>query len=153
MTEETIHREGRDPDRPVEHEHSDINVRAVLVFAGVLAAVAVVIHVAIWLMMQHFKAEEARADQTAFPLAAGQRGQLQLPPQPIIEGWDPNHQVGLMAEPARGAENADDARLESYGWVDRKTGVVHVPITRAMQMLEEKLNSAPKANAPKGEAK
>lgn len=29
------------------------------------------------------------------------------------------------------------ARLESYGWVDRAGGVVHVPIERAMQLLAE----------------
>jgi hypothetical protein len=158
MTEETIHREGRDPAQPVEHEGSDVNVRAILVFAGALVAVAVVVHVALWLMMEYFKAQEAKLKETEFPLAASQRALRQgEAPRPqadvVIEGFDPKHQVGLLAEPARGAENTDDMRLESYGWVDRKAGIVHVPIERAMQLLEARLKEKSKGDAPKGEAK
>lgn len=29
----------------------------------------------------------------------------------------------------------EDARLHTYGWVDRKAGVVHIPIERAMDLL------------------
>jgi hypothetical protein len=28
-------------------------------------------------------------------------------------------------------------RLDSYGWVDRQKGIVHVPIDRAMEMVEK----------------
>jgi hypothetical protein len=28
-----------------------------------------------------------------------------------------------------------DQRLDSYGWVDRKAGTIHVPIDRAMELL------------------
>jgi hypothetical protein len=30
---------------------------------------------------------------------------------------------------------AEAERLEGYGWVDRKAGVVHIPIERAMDLL------------------
>ena len=33
---------------------------------------------------------------------------------------------------------AEDARLQSYGWVDRDKGIVHIPIDRAMQELVQK---------------
>jgi hypothetical protein len=29
------------------------------------------------------------------------------------------------------------ARLESYGWVDRNAGIIHVPIERAMEQVLE----------------
>lgn len=29
------------------------------------------------------------------------------------------------------------ARLESYGWVDRERGVIHVPVERAMELILE----------------
>ncbi len=34
-------------------------------------------------------------------------------------------------------------RLGSYGWVDRRAGVVHVPIDRAMQLVAEGVRAAP----------
>ncbi len=30
-----------------------------------------------------------------------------------------------------------EARLRSYGWVDRRSGVIHIPVERAMQLLLE----------------
>jgi hypothetical protein len=35
----------------------------------------------------------------------------------------------------------DRSRLESYGWVDRAKGRVHIPIERAMQLEEHTLSS------------
>jgi len=32
---------------------------------------------------------------------------------------------------------AEDRRLSNYGWVDRKTGVVHIPIEEAMRQLAD----------------
>ncbi len=35
-------------------------------------------------------------------------------------------------------ERAKRARLNGYGWVDRKAGRVHIPIALAMQILEQR---------------
>ena len=32
----------------------------------------------------------------------------------------------------------EDAELNSYGWVDRTNGVVHIPITRAMELIAQR---------------
>jgi hypothetical protein len=29
----------------------------------------------------------------------------------------------------------EDARLHTYGWVDKKAGVIHIPIERAMDLV------------------
>jgi hypothetical protein len=40
----------------------------------------------------------------------------------------------------------EEQTLNSYGWVDEKTGVVRVPIERAMQLLAQRgLTTTPKA--------
>jgi hypothetical protein len=31
--------------------------------------------------------------------------------------------------------NAEDARLSGYGWIDRRHGIVHIPISDAMEIL------------------
>jgi len=38
-------------------------------------------------------------------------------------------------EPSRGNWDAKERALESYAWVDRPSGVVHIPIERAMDIL------------------
>ncbi len=42
--------------------------------------------------------------------------------------------------------------LDSYGWVDQKNQIAHIPITRAMEIVAQKglpsQNSAPDASAP-----
>ena len=49
---------------------------------------------------------------------------------------------------------ADDATLTSYGWVDRKSGIVRIPIDRAIDLLAARgLPSKPQApQAPGGGA-
>jgi len=32
----------------------------------------------------------------------------------------------------------EDARLSSYGWVDKNTGIVHVPIDRAIDLIAQR---------------
>jgi hypothetical protein len=41
---------------------------------------------------------------------------------------------------------AERARLSSYGWVDRRQGIVHLPIERAMELLLE--HGVPAREAP-----
>jgi hypothetical protein len=50
---------------------------------------------------------------------------------------------GPLLQPATGddlarARAAEAEHLSSYGWIDRPTGVVHVPIERAMELLLER---------------
>jgi hypothetical protein len=39
-------------------------------------------------------------------------------------------------------------RLESYGWVDREKGIVHLPIERAMELVAQGVRPAPGPGAP-----
>ncbi|MEZ5361889.1 MAG: hypothetical protein R2748_05955 [Bryobacterales bacterium] len=41
-------------------------------------------------------------------------------------------------------------RASSYGWVDRESGVAHIPVERAMDLLLEE-GFPQQENAPKGE--
>jgi hypothetical protein len=48
-------------------------------------------------------------------------------PQPRVETKDKQERLRIEAEQAR--------RLDRYRWVDRKDGIVQIPIERAMQLL------------------
>jgi hypothetical protein len=41
---------------------------------------------------------------------------------------------------------SEEEKLNSYGWVDQNAGVVHIPITRAMELIAQKgLPTTPQA--------
>lgn len=51
-------------------------------------------------------------------------------PQPLLETDERNELNDFRTEEAK--------QLNSYGWVDQKAGVVHIPIERAMQLVAER---------------
>ena len=53
-----------------------------------------------------------------------------MPPEPRLQT---NPRQDLSNLRAR-----EDALLNSYGWVDKNTGVVRIPIERAMQLIVER---------------
>jgi hypothetical protein len=75
-------------------------------------------------MMGYFKAHEPAITAGQANLPATRLKQF---PQPRLEV-----KPGASLVQLRAAENAD---LNSYGWIDRTTGTVRVPIDRAMQLL------------------
>lgn len=69
--------------------------------------------------------------------------QQQLPPEPRLEQ---NPEV----DSARIVEEAN-AQLESYGWVNKRTGTAHIPIDRAMELILER-GVGPQTAQPQGSA-
>jgi len=116
-------------DNPqVHHEHSDVNIKAILTFAVGLLAVAVVIHLLIWVLFRYFEGREARRVERQFPLAAteGQR----LPPEPRLQ-INPREDLRALRE-------AEEQVLTTYGWVDRNAGIVRIPIEEAMKLVVQR---------------
>jgi len=111
----------------VQHEDSDINVRAVVVFAIGLVVVAVAIHLVVWLLFVYFAGRGADAPRL-YPLAetAGQ----QLPPEPRLQ-TNPR-------EDLRELRVREDQELNGYRWVDKNAGVVRIPIAEAMRLTIER---------------
>ena len=112
-------------DNPeVHHEGSDVNVRAILGFGAGLLVAAVLIHFMVWLLFLYLSGREATRDAADYPLAAGQA--TRVPPEPRLQTTP---REDLRALRAREEEN-----LGSYGWVDKTTGVVRIPIDEAMKL-------------------
>jgi hypothetical protein len=47
---------------------------------------------------------------------------------------------------------ADAATLTTYGWNDRAKGIVHIPITKAMELVLPTLNSGARTGTPQAAA-
>ena len=113
------------PDTPeVEHEGSDVNVRAILGFAAGLIVTAAVIHFIVWLLFLYLSGAETTRDTPDFPLAAGQA--TRVPPEPRLQT--------TPREDLRELRAREEEILGSYGWVDKTTGVVRIPIDEAMKL-------------------
>lgn len=74
----------------------------------------------------------------------GERPPLPLPPEVarskvgMVELQQ--FEVAMRGERDRGARRQ---RLESFGWVDRGAGIVHVPIEHAMDLVAKGVRAAP----------
>lgn len=112
------------PSREANHRHegSDINYGAILKIALFMLALAFVIHVALWYQTLLFRATPQKPSAAISPLALGS----QIPPPPRLQG--------NPAEDLAQFRSAQNSILNSYGWVDHKTGIVRIPIDRAMDL-------------------
>jgi len=78
-------------------------------------------------MMRQYRGDEREIESQRPPLFADDRG---LYPEPRLQE---NPSADLIA-----MRKADRAELAAYGWVDRKAGLVKIPIERAMEILARK---------------
>jgi hypothetical protein len=112
----------------VHHETSDINLRGVLVFALGLLITGIIIHLLVWLLFLYFAGRAAAATETQYPLARGHGDRL--PPEPRLQ-TNPR-------EDLRDLRANEDKILNSYGWVDKNTGTVRIPVSEAMKLAVER---------------
>jgi hypothetical protein len=119
------HGELKNPE--VAHEASDVNIRAVIWFVAILVITTVSIHLSMAGLFKLFASMEAKNDPQLSPLMAppGQR-----PPAPELQTtpWTD----------LRDFRQKEEQRLHSYGWVDEKAGVAHLPIDKAKALLLQK---------------
>jgi hypothetical protein len=80
------------------------------------------------LVFGYFATREARLSPPANPLAKSFA--RQVPPEPRLQPDPLKDLLDMHAE--------EDAVLNSYGWVDRKSGIVRIPINRAMELLAQR---------------
>jgi hypothetical protein len=106
------------------HERKDVDVPAIFTIAFLLLLSCIAIFIVVTLLMRYFKAHEP----------AVTAGQVNIPSTRVEEFPQPRLEVkpGAGLAELRAAEDAD---LNSYGWIDRKAGKVRIPIDRAMQLL------------------
>lgn len=108
----------------VAHEHTDVNVRQLLIYTAGLVITCLVCAVIVWGLFIVFERQAAANDPQLSPLAvpAGQ-----LPPVPRL----------VTNEPAalKKQRDMEAATLEQYGWVDQPGGVARLPIAEAKKRL------------------
>jgi hypothetical protein len=108
------------------HEHTDTNVGIIVRFGMWLAISAIVIHIGLGFLFGLFVAQ---SEETAveFPLAGQEH---RLPAAPTLQQFPENEFQDFRLR--------EDAVLRQYGWVNKETGAVRMPIEEAMRLTVER---------------
>jgi hypothetical protein len=122
------------------YERRDANIRALLQFGFWMAVVIAATMVSMDFTLKYFSRE--------MPLGAGPvpfATERQLPPSPRLQVYPHVELKDYCAE--------QQEQVTTYGWVDQRVGVVHIPIDRAMDaLLARGLPSRPAGEVPTGAA-
>ena len=133
----------------VTYEGRDINVGTVvkqLIYLGITIVVSLAICVPILNFLTGLSAEnDAPMPPVRAEMTQPARDAMELPPEPRLQGV-PGHEKDPQQD-LRDKVAADTAANESYGWVDKSSGVAKIPVSEAMKIIAEKAGSSPAAPA------
>lgn len=107
------------PGHEARYAERDENVPAIVLLLCALAVVVAMVLFVLWPVARIGEREVEAPSSEAF--ASGSGPALTISSQEELRS--------LRAE--------EQKRLDSYGWVDRGRGIVHLPIERAMRLLVE----------------
>jgi hypothetical protein len=113
------------PTGPTEGD--GVSYKGLVWFGVILFGTTLVCQVLVWGMFKLFDRQTTRDDVARAALAAP-AGTLPPPPNLLTD------EAGNLSN----FRNQEDEILSSYGWVDRNSGLVRIPIARAKALLLEK---------------
>jgi hypothetical protein len=120
------------------HEANTLVVKGLIIFAVVLVAVGILVEFCLVYVMKDFSQEEKALQALAPPVFANDSGPV---PGPRLQATPTTDLAKL--------KQADLARLNGYGWVDREAGIAHIPIDRAIEFVASRGLPAPVGPAEK----
>jgi hypothetical protein len=117
------------PEATDAHEHTDANVWMIVQFAIWLVASAIIVHLLMWGMFDWFVASRDKAQpRLEYPMANDPG--LRLPAEPRLQRFPATDLYDFRLR--------ERAELDSYGYIDRNAGTVHIPIEEAMRLTVER---------------
>jgi hypothetical protein len=132
------------PGHEAEFEHQDLGTRGVFAFLIGLAVTGVVIYFIIVGMYSFLDRYERSQMTTASPLAPSREvsdrhipyapGQGDYVEKKFKDNGAPMLEIDERTQ-LRGFLTNQEDQLNSYGWVDEKAGLAHIPIERAMDLI------------------
>lgn len=123
MAEERIH-----PDKNgAGYEVQDADIREVILTGVGLAVGTLIVCLVMWGLFNLLKTQQSKKGAPTVNLMAPQ---AHFPPEPRL-------QVNAPAELEQFHEQ-EDKILDTYGWVDKNAGTVHLPIDKAMDIMAQK---------------
>jgi len=112
--------------RPAGHETRDARIAPIVLTGAGLALTVAIVGLVIYGVFQYLETHPATSVRTN-PMSAEES---QIPPAPRIEEHPAIEIQQLHAQ--------ENSILSTYGWMDKKAGVVRIPIDRAMELQLER---------------
>ncbi len=139
MSEELHHEE-------VRYEREDLNPKAIFAFLIGLAVFGLLLHFILFGMYRFMDSYSRTHQPQANPLVTrAQTDRRQVSPDEIKQFPQPRLEINEREE-IKDFRLKEEETLNSYGWVDQKSGVIHIPIERAMELIAQRgLPTTPKA--------
>jgi hypothetical protein len=118
-----------------KHEMTDVSASMLLKFIGVLVVGTMIILAAMKLMSNFL---EQREQSLELPPASrvNPPGTQRLPPGPRLQGAPGSQELPMADMKTYLAEQ--NAKVQSYGWVNREAGIVRIPIDQAKKLVLER---------------
>lgn len=110
------------------YEHTDARIGVIGTFLLWLTVMVVAVHALMGGLFTFLTWQHTETAAPRYPLAVSQGPRL--PPEPRLQR---NPQADIMT-----LRLEEAALLSSYGWVDRATGIVRVPIEEGMRLAVER---------------
>jgi hypothetical protein len=130
----TVHKQGDEGhSENSAYETRDIKIRPLLAFAAGITVMIVFSFLVVLWVFRLFSAQQAARDaqsatsSLARPAAPAPADEQMRWPEPRIQSRPADDLSALRAD--------EDMSLTTYGWVDRASGVVRVPIDVAMRLV------------------
>jgi hypothetical protein len=125
-----------------EFEHEDLGTRGIFAFMIGLVVSGVVIYFIIVGMYTFLDKYERSQMTTASPLVSSKGEMSRVVTQEDMDKAFKDNGAPMLETNERGQlreflMNQED-QLNSYGWVDEKAGVAHIPIERAMELTVQR---------------
>jgi hypothetical protein len=117
-----VHGVAAEPDR--------VPTKVVVALYGLLAIAAIASAILVFILFRGLESRAEKKDRAAIAEAGLERPQDAIPPPPRLQ----IHPVASW----EAFRDAETKRLSTYGWMDRASGAVHVPVERAMDLVLER---------------
>jgi hypothetical protein len=125
-------------NRETEFERSDLSALGILGFLAGLAIVGFVLHIILVGIYVYLDTYTKKHEPPVNPLARATAQDMRNPKPEVANEFPlPRLETNEIGE-------RDDRRIQeenilsTYGWVDQKAGVAHIPIDRAMQLIAQR---------------
>ena len=119
------------------HETRDASIRGIIYAGAGLAVGSALVALIVYVVFAYLSDHPAT---TALPNPLAETDRQPIPP-PTIEDHPAIELKDLRAQ--------EDQILQTYGWVDKKTGIVRIPVSRAMELQLERGFPSRKETPPK----
>jgi hypothetical protein len=135
MNNEELQHHEMNPE--LEFEHQDWNPKRVYTFLATLAIAGILVHFALWGFYRYLDYYNAAHQPPPNPLVESPTETREVSPQAAQKFPEPRLEKNERLE-INDFRLKEEQTLNTYGWVDQKAGIVHIPIERAMQLIAER---------------